>query len=62
MTLEQIKESVTAGKKVYWGSNSYEVKLTAKGNWMIVCVNGYCFDLVDKNGNLECKENDFTTN
>jgi hypothetical protein len=62
MTLKQIVESVLSGKRVYWSSNAYEVKLTPKGNWMIVCLNGYCFDLADKDGNLECKEEDFYTN
>jgi hypothetical protein len=59
MKLKEIKDAVDQGGEVYWASNSYKVKFTPQSGWLIVCSNGYCFPLTDKNGNLECKESDF---
>jgi hypothetical protein len=59
MKLKEIKDAVDQGGEVYWASNSYKVKFTPQSGWLIVCSNGHCFPLTDKNGNLECKESDF---
>lgn len=37
MTLEEIKQAVNDGKKVYWASKAYEVVKNKHGKWLIVC-------------------------
>lgn len=40
MNIDQIKTAVTAGKKVYWSSDRYQVIQDAAGQWMIACNGG----------------------
>lgn len=51
MTLEEIKEAVEAGKKVYAGNESYEVIKDRIGQWWIRCVhNESCIGLTWRDG------------
>ena len=61
MNLQEIKEAVKSGQKVYWNSKIYEVIQDKLGQWMIKCTsNNSCIGLtwadeVTLNGN----ENEF---
>lgn len=39
MTLDQIKEAIANGERVFWASKAYEVLLVKSGNYLIVCHN-----------------------
>jgi len=52
MTLEQIKQAVREGKKVYWSNTAYEVVNPKGGSqWLIHCtLNGSCIGLTWQDG------------
>ena len=51
MNLQEIKEAVELGKKVYVGSLAYEVVKDSIGQWLIVCnLNDYCTGLTEVDG------------
>lgn len=37
MTVEEIKQAVNEGKKVYWANTAYEVVKDKYNQWFIVC-------------------------
>ena len=58
MTLEQIKQAIEAGKRVFWQNSNYEVK-QCKHNIMIVSQNN-CIGLTWQDGTtLNGHESDF---
>lgn len=61
MTAEQIKSAVTAGKRVYWGNEGYEVIKDSLGQYLIIYTpSGYCIGLTHRDGQtLNGKEADF---
>lgn len=65
MTLDEIKTAVRAGKRVYWKSAAYEVRvfLTRSGaeQWLIVCGQN-CTGLTHRDGvTMSEKTEDFYT-
>jgi len=54
-SFEEIKAAVSAGKNVFWKTPSYRVMLDSVGQWLVVCVNGDCQDLI------YCTAKDFYT-
>lgn len=64
MNLQQIKQAIEEGKKVYWSNTMYEVIKCPKNDYLIRCSsNNYCIGLtwaddITMNG----KEEDFFTN
>lgn len=51
MTLQEIKDAVNSGKKVYYGNKGYEVIKDGVGQWLIVCTwNNYCCGLTWQDG------------
>jgi len=51
MTLEQIKNAVSAGQKVYWSNLAYEVQKDRLGQYHIVCtLNNNCIGLTWADG------------
>ena len=60
MNLEQIKQAIADGKKVFWASLSYEVIKDSKNQYLIKCgQNGHCIGLTwadDKTLNGEEKD------
>lgn len=63
MNLEQIKQAIAEGKKVYWASALYEVTKDSRGQYHIKCKsNGHCIGLTWADGTtLNGKESDFFT-
>lgn len=63
MNLEQIKQAIAEGKKVYWASALYQVIKDDKNQYLIKCSsNGHCIGLTwADNKNLNGKESDFFT-
>lgn len=60
MTLQQIKEAIEQGKKVYWSNLSYEVIKDNKDQYLIKHSNGSCTGLTwADNTTLNGKEEDF---
>ena len=61
MNLQQIKQAISEGKKVYWSSTLYEVIKDRIGQYLIRCKsNGYCIGLTWSDGiTLNGKEKDF---
>lgn len=61
MNLQEIKEALQDGKKVYWASKAYEVIKDKIGQYLIVCVhNQYTIGLTHQDGTtLNGKEEDF---
>lgn len=61
MTIEEIKEAVNSGKKVYCGNSAYEVIKDKIGQWLIKCtLNDYCIGLTWQDGTtLNAKAEDF---
>lgn len=60
MNLQEIKQAVDEGKKVYWKSLLYEVIKTKFGEYLIRCSNGYANGLTwSDNTTLSGKEEDF---
>lgn len=61
MTLEQIKQAIAEGKKVYWASALYEVIKDNIGQYLIKC-GGSCIGLTWADGvTLNGKEEEFFT-
>lgn len=59
MNLDQIKQSVNQGLKVYWGDTGYQVIIDSLGQYFIKCLfNGRVSELVDSQFS-EYKETDF---
>ena len=62
MNLEQIKQAIADGKKVYWASALYQVIKDDKDQYFIKCSNGHCIGLTwADNKTLNGKESDFFT-
>lgn len=60
MNLQQIKQAIEAGKKVYWVNNSYEVIKDKIGQYLIVHDRGHCIGLTWQDGvTLNGDERDF---
>lgn len=61
MNLEEIKAAIVAGKTVRWKNNSYEVRKTVKGEFVIGCTfNNHCIGLTWTDGvTLNGNEKDF---
>ncbi len=64
MTLEQIKQAISEGKKVHWSSGLYEVVKDNIGQYLIKCSsNDHCIGLTWADGQtLNGKEKDFFIN
>ena len=59
MDLDEIKQSVNQGSKVYWGDSGYQVIVDSLGQYFIKCLfNGRVSELVDSQFS-EYKETDF---
>lgn len=51
MTLTEIKEAVSSGKKVYWKNQGYEVVKDKRNQFLVKClVNNYCVGLTWADG------------
>jgi len=63
MTIQEIKQAVNSGKKVYQGDKSYEVIKDHKDQWFIKCnINNHMIGLTwADNKTLNAKENTFFT-
>ncbi len=63
MNLQEIKEAINNGQKVYWSSLIYEVIQDKLGQYMIKCTsNGSCIGLTHIDGvTLNGNENEFYT-
>lgn len=63
MTLNEIKQAIEQGKKVYWASLAYDVIKDSVGQYLICCnLNGSCVGLTWLDGvTLSEKESDFFT-
>lgn len=63
MNLEQIKQAIADGKKVYWASALYEVIKNSRGEYNIICKsNNHSIGLTWADGKtLNGKESDFFT-
>jgi hypothetical protein len=63
MNLQEIKEAINNGQKVYWANENYEVILGKSGYYLIECVvNGNCIGLTHIDGvTLNGNENEFYT-
>ena len=62
MNLNEIKQAIKDGKKVYWSNTLYEVKKWKdEDKYDIICnANGYCIGLTWQDGKtLNGKEKDF---
>lgn len=61
MTLQEIKDAVESGKRVFWSNTGYEVIRDSIGQWLIKCrMNGSCIGLTWRDGvTLSGKKNDF---
>ena len=61
MTLEEIKQAIEDGKKVYWASEAYDVIKDSIGQYLISCnINGHCIGLTWRDGvTLNGKEEEF---
>lgn len=61
MTLEEIKQAIEDGKKVYLSNSAYEVIKDLKGQYFIKCsLNYHCIGLTWTDGiTLNGKERDF---
>jgi hypothetical protein len=61
MNLNQIKEAINSGKRVFWSTKAYEVICDKKGQWLIVCsLNGYTIGLTWRDGvTMNGKESEF---
>ena len=59
MNLDEIKQSVNQGSRVYWGDSGYQVIVDSLGQYFIKCLfNGRVSELVDCQFS-EYKETDF---
>ena len=63
MTLQEIKDAIAEGRKVYHGNKNYEVIQDKIGQYLIVCsFNGYTIGLTHKDGQtMNGQEADFFT-
>lgn len=61
MTLQEIKDAVNSGKKVYYQNLAYEVIVGKNNQWLIKCtINGMCIGLTWADDvTLNGKESDF---
>ena len=61
MTLEEIKDAVNSGRKVYWHNPAYEVIVDSIGQWLIHCnMNDSYIGLTWRDGiTLNGKESEF---
>ena len=60
MNLDEIKQAVNDGKKVYWQEPSYQVICDSKGQWLIKHANGHCIGLTwDDEVTMNGKAEDF---
>jgi hypothetical protein len=59
MTLEQIKQAVEFGETVHWATDSYKVVHDKLGQWLVVCDNGSCVGLTDRDGVLQGRPEQF---
>lgn len=60
MTLDEIKQAVLDGKKVYWENPSYQVIVDSKNQWLIKHTNGHCIGLTwDDDVTMNGKPEDF---
>lgn len=60
MDLQEIKQAISEGKKVYWSNTSYEV-IKSNDDYLIKCNNNnHCIGLTWEDGTtLNGKESDF---
>lgn len=63
MSLQEIKDAIAAGKKVYWSHEGYEVIKDKIGQYLIHYIpNGHCIGLTWQDGvTMNGKEQDFFT-
>jgi hypothetical protein len=61
MTLQEIKQAIKDGKKVYWSNSLYEVVKDNIGQYLICCrLNDHCIGLTWRDGvTMNGKEEDF---
>lgn len=61
MNLQEIKNSISQGRKVFWKNNSYEVIRDNQNKYLICCnLNDHCIGLTHLDGvTLNGNENDF---
>jgi len=60
MTLNEIKDALEAGKRVYWVHNGYEVIRDSLGQFLIKHEAGNCIGLTHQDGvTLNGKEKEF---
>jgi hypothetical protein len=61
VNVNEIKNAVRNGEKVYWASKNYEVILDSKGQYLVVCTsNQYTIGLTRRDGvTLNGEESDF---
>jgi len=53
MNLQEIKDAVNSGQKVYWSNTGYEVVHDSLDQWLVVFTsNGYTTGLETKSGQL----------
>lgn len=62
MTVQQIKQAIKQGNKVYWHHSGYEVIKDSIGQYLIKChMNEYYTSLTDSKGNLIGKPDEYYT-
>jgi hypothetical protein len=63
MTLEEIKQAIADGHKVYWKNTAYEVIKDSREQYLIVCTfNGHCIGLTwQDNTTMNGNPTDFFT-
>lgn len=62
MNLQEIKDALEAGQRVYWVHNGYEVIKDSLGHYLIQYETGHCIGLTHRDGvTLNGKEREFFT-
>lgn len=61
MTLQEIKQAIEDGKRVFWSNRAYEVIKDSKGQYLIVCsINNHAIGLTWLDGvTLNGREDEF---
>jgi hypothetical protein len=61
MTLQEIKQAIANGKKVYWTNLGYEVIEDSLGEYLVICLhNNNCVGLTGRDDTkMNGKEEDF---
>ncbi len=60
MTVDEIKEAVKSGRRVYWKNFAYRVICDSIGQWLVKYEpTGYCWGLTNMSGVLSGQGEDF---